>query len=72
MFFGTFDFKGILNEFWEGLGKLKTSIFVIFPKSFLKLFFSEGQKFEQNAEKKVEEEILELDSGGPQALGERL
>ena len=74
MFVGT----SISEAFWKVFGtvwgnkNLRFShFFDVFSKSFLKRA-SEGPKIEQNAEKRVEGEILELDSGGPQAPGERL
>ena len=71
MFFGTFDFKGISNGFWEGLGKLKTSIFAFFFEGIFEAFFGRA-KIRAKCWKKSRGEILELDSRGPQAPGERL
>ena len=74
MFFGTSISEAFCKDFGRGLEAkiLDFRIFFdVFSKSFLKRA-SEGQKIEQNAEKKVERELLELDSGGPHAQGERL
>ena len=49
------DLGGVLEGFWGGFGKPKSSLFAffdVFSKSFLKRV-SEGPKIEQNAFKKV-------------------
>ena len=72
--FWNFDFEGILDRFWEGIGRPKLSIFALFATFFCNHFssaFRRGEKSAQIGPRRGEGALLELDTGGPRAPGER-
>ena len=62
------DFEGILNGFWEGLGRPKPMIFALFSMFFRSRFRStlgKSQKWTQEAQQDGEGANLVADSGHP-------
>ena len=68
------DFNQNLEAFWDGFGRPKSLIFAIFAM-FFRCYFSttvrKGKKSSQEAGQDGSCGILNLDSGHPQAPGER-
>ena len=72
--FWNFDFDRILEGFWEGFGKPKSSIFTLFSMFFRCHFSSavrKAKKTTKMGQQDAESNFLTLGSGDPQAGGER-
>ena len=74
-FLGTIDFGAVLGGFGEGFGKAQIIDFPTFFDVFSKLISKRVSKGEKNGPRREKDGscgTLDLDSGGPQAPGERL
>ena len=72
--FGDLDFGGVLEGFWEGFGRPKSSILALFSMFFRSPFrraFQKSKKSAQETQQDAEGGFWGLDSGHPQAPGER-
>ena len=70
MFFGA----SILEGFWEGFGRPKSSIFALFSQFFRCKILNatwKGKKSTQEVQQDADDGFLPLDSGGPPPAGER-
>ena len=66
---GAADFGSVLEGFWEGLGRSKTSIFAVFSCFFRCDFRSAFRKAEKSTKKANLEPFAHWDCGGPPPAG---